>query len=189
MTVFNCTCTHAAIIKPVIEEYSKVIHACEGECVTMKVKVSGTPKPTITWFNNERKEESSYGTKVEQDGSLTFMSVELKHTGTYHFTASNEGGEVEGTTNLVVHAESERKEFQSDPAVKSKLVNIEKFGDYVFSLHAQNSAGFIHQFLALPTGESGHNVQIAWNADNYYRNRSHNVVPCMSMSIQYTEKT
>jgi len=151
MTVFNCTCTHAAIIKPVIEEYSKVIHACEGECVTMKVKVSGTPKPTIIWFNSERKKESNYGTKIEQDSSLTFMSVELKHTGTYHFTASNEGGEVEGTTKLVVHAESEWKEFQSDPAVKRKLVNIEKFGDYVFTLHAQNNAGFINQFLVLVT--------------------------------------
>ena len=41
---------------------------------------------------------------------------------------------------------------------------------------------------ALPTGESGHNVQIAWNADNYYRNRSHNVVPCMSMSIHSLKK-
>jgi len=68
-----------------------------------------------------------------------------------HFIASNEGGEVESTTKLVVHAESEWKEFQSDPAVKSKLVNIEKFGDYVFTLHAQNNAGFINQFLVLVT--------------------------------------
>ena len=48
--------------------------------------------------------EASYATDIEQDGSLTFVSVELRHRGTNHFT--NEGGSVEGTTELVVHDES-----------------------------------------------------------------------------------
>jgi len=93
--------------------------------------------------------EASYAIDIEQDGSLTFVSVELKHSGTYHFAATNEGGSVEGTTELVVHAESEREELRSDPKVESKSVEVAKFGDYVSSLHAQNNKGFTSQFWVL----------------------------------------
>jgi len=77
------------------------------------------------------------------------VSVELKHSGTYHFTATNEGGSVVGTTELVVHAESEREELRSDPKVESKQVEVAKFGAYVSSLHAQNNEGFTSQFWVL----------------------------------------
>ena len=77
------------------------------------------------------------------------MSVELKHGGTYQFTATNEGGTVAGTTELLVHAESEREELRSDPKVESKPVVVAKFGDYVSSLHAQNNERFTSQFWVL----------------------------------------
>ena len=140
-----------SVTAPTIEEYKEVVHACEGEQVTLKIKVLGFPKPTVTWYNSGRVMEASYAIDIEQDGSLTFVSVELKHSGTYHFTASNEGGSVEGTTELVVHAESEREELRSDPKVESKSVEVAKFGDYVSSLHAQNNKGFTSQFWVLIT--------------------------------------
>ena len=120
---------HPSVTAPVIEEYKGEVHACEGEQVTLKIKVLGFPKPTITWSNSGRIIEASYAIDIEQDGSLTFVSVELKHNGTYHFTATNEGGSVEGTTELVVHAESEREELRSDPKVESKPLVVAKFGD------------------------------------------------------------
>ena len=134
-----------------IEEYKEVFHACEGEQVTLKIKVLGFPKPTVTWYNSGRVMEASYAIDIERDGSLTFVSVELKHSGTYHFTATNEGGSVEGTTELVVHAESEREELRSDPKVESKPVVVAKFGDYVSSLHAQNNERLTSQFWVLIT--------------------------------------
>jgi len=142
---------YTAVTAPVIEEYKELVHACEGEQVTLKIKVLGFPKPTITWYNSGRVIEASYAIDIEQHGSLTFVSVELKHSGTYHFTASNEGGSVEGTTELVVHVESEREELRSDPKVESKPVEVAKFGDYVSSLHAQNNEGFTSQFWVLIT--------------------------------------
>ena len=132
-----------------IQEYKEVIHACEGEQVTLKIKVLGFPKPNITWYNSGKVIQASYAIDIERDGSLTFVSVELKHSGTYHFTATNEGGSVEGTTELVVHAESEREELRSDPKVESKSVEVAKFGNYVSSLHAQNNEGFTSQFWVL----------------------------------------
>jgi len=138
-----------SVTAPTIQEYKEVIHACEGEQVTLKIKVLGFPKPTVTWYNSGRVMEASYAIDIEQDGSLTFVSVELKHSGTYHFTAINEGGSVAGTTELVVHAESEREELRSDPKVESKPVEVAKFGGYVSSLHAQNNEGFTSQFWVL----------------------------------------
>jgi len=138
-----------SVTAPTIEEYKEVIHACEGEQVTLKIKVLGFPKPTITWSNSGIVIEASYATDIELDGSLTFVSVELKHSGTYHFTATNEGGSEEGITELVVHAESEREELRSDPIVESKPVEVATFGDYVSSLHAQSNEGFTNQFWVL----------------------------------------
>jgi len=142
---------HTSVTAPVIEEYKGEVHACEGEQVTLKIKVLGFPKPTITWYNSGRVMEASYAIDIEQDGSLTFVSVELKHSSTYHFTATNEGGIVEGTTKLIVHAESEREELRSDLKVESKPVVVAKFGDYVSSLHAQNNERFTSQFWVLIT--------------------------------------
>ena len=132
---------------PVIEECREVINACEGEQVTLKIKVSGMPKPTITWSTGGRMVEGGYATEIEQDGSLTFVSVELKHTGTYHFTAANREGKAEGITKLVVHSEREwKKKFRSGPTVESKPVQEANFGDYVSSLHAHQNAGFTSQY-------------------------------------------
>jgi len=151
---------HPSVTEPVIEEYKGEVHACEGEQVTLKIKVQGFPKPTITWSNSGRVIEASYAIDIEQDGSLTFVSVELKHSGTYHFTATNEGGSVEGTTELVVHAESEREELRSDPKLESKPVEVAKFGDYVSSLHAQNNEGFTSQFWVLIARIMKHSASI-----------------------------
>jgi len=139
-------CMHTTDTAPVIEESREEIHACEGEQVTLNIKVSGIPKPTITWSNDGRKVERDYATEIEQDGSLTFASVELKHTGTYHFTATNGRGSAEGTIKLVIYSESEWEKFQSGPTVESKPVQVAKFGDYVSSLHAQQNAGFNSQY-------------------------------------------
>jgi len=145
----NYTVLYTAVTASTIEEYKEMVHACEGEQVTLKIKVLGFPKPTVTWYNSGRVIEANYAIDIEQDGSLTFVSVELKHSGTYHFTATNEGGSVEGTTELVVHAESKREELRSDPKVESKPVEVANFGDYVSSLHAQNNERFTSQFWVL----------------------------------------
>jgi len=142
--------THS-VTAPAIEECREEIHACEGEHVTLKIKVSGIPKPTIIWSIGGRKVEGDYASEFEQDGSLTFVSVELKHTGTYYFTATNGRGSVEGTTKLVVYSESEREKVRSGPTIDSDVVGVAKFGDHVSSMHAQNNAGFTSQYWVFVT--------------------------------------
>ena len=116
----------------------------EGEQVSLMVKATGRPTPTVTWFFNGRKVEDDYSTELEKDGSLILVSVELKHAGTYTFTVSNRVGSVEGCTKLLVHTEDEEHATRS--RVESNPVTRERFGEYVSSLHAHNNSAFLVQF-------------------------------------------
>ena len=125
-------------------DYQREVQCSEGEQVTLTVKVAGTPTPTVTWLFNGRKVKDDYPTEVGKDGSLTLITVEPKHAGTYTFTVSNNVGSVEGCTKLVVHAEDE--ECASASRVESNPVTREKFGEYVSGLHTHNNGGFFLQF-------------------------------------------
>ena len=138
--------THT-VLPPTIVDYQREVQCSEGEQVTLTVKVAGSPTPTVTWLFNGRKVKDDYSTEVGKDGSLTLMTVEPKHTGTYTFTVSNNVGSVEGCTKLVVRAEDE--EHASSSRVESNPVTREKFGEYVSGLHTHNNAGFVVQFQVI----------------------------------------
>ena len=140
------------VLPPTIVDYQREVQCSEGEQVTLTVKVAGSPTPTITWLFNGWEVKNDYSTEVGKDGSLTLITVEPKHTGTYTFTASNKVGSVEGSTKLVVRAEDE--ECASVPRVESNPVTREKFGEYVSSCHAQNNGGFVVQFQVTDTVHS-----------------------------------
>ena len=135
--------THT-VLPPTIVDYQREVQCSEGEQVTLTVKVAGSPTPTVTWLFNGRKVKDDYSTEVGKDGSLTLITVEPKHAGTYTFTVSNKVGSVEGCTKLVVRAEDE--DHATTPRVESNPVTREKFGEYVSSCHAQNNGGFVVQF-------------------------------------------
>ena len=116
----------------------------EGEQVSLTMKATGRPAPTVTWFFNGRKVEDDYSTELGKDGSLVLVSAEMKHAGTYTFIVSNRVGSVKGCTKLVVHTEDE--EHASVPRVENNPVNKDKFGDFVSTFHAYNNTAFIGQF-------------------------------------------
>ena len=124
-------------------DYQRQVQCLEGEQVSLRVKATGRPIPTVTWFFNGRKVEDDYSTELGKDGSLVLVSAEMKHAGTYNFTVSNRMGSVKGCTKLLVHTEDEER--ASVPRVESNPVTRERFGEYVSSFHAHNSA-FLVQF-------------------------------------------
>jgi len=140
------TNTHTAS-PPTIVDYQQEVLSLEGKQVTLTVKVAGSPTPTIIWLFNGKKVKDDYSTEVGKDGSLTLVCVELKHAGTYTFCVSNSMGNVEGCTKLVVHTEDE--DYTSAPKIGSNPVAKEKFGEYVFGLHAHNNGDFIAQYQVL----------------------------------------
>ena len=44
---------------------------------------------------------SDYATELSEDGTLTFVCVETKHSGTYRYTVSNSAGSVQGQVKIV----------------------------------------------------------------------------------------
>ena len=146
MFVINYTNLHT-VSPPTIVDYQREVQCLEGEQVSLTVKTTGIPTPTVTWFFNGRKVEDDYSTELGKDGSLVLVSVELKHAGTYTFTVSNRVGSVEGCTKLSVHIEDE--EHASVPRVESNPVTREKFGEYVSTFHAHNNSAFIGQFQVI----------------------------------------
>ena len=84
-------------------DYQRQVQCLEGEQVSLIVKVTGRPTPTVSWLFNGRKVEDDYSTELGKDGSLVLLSVEVKHAGTYTFTVSNRVGSVKGCTKLVIH--------------------------------------------------------------------------------------
>ena len=130
---------------PTIVDYQREVQCLEGEQVSLIVKATGRPTPTVSWFINGRKVEDDYSTELGKDGSLTLVSVEMRHTGTYTFIVSNRVGSVKGCTKLVVHTEDE-EQHASVPRVESNPVTREKFGEFVSTFHAHNHGDFIAQF-------------------------------------------
>ncbi len=68
----------------------------EGQRVTFRPKVGGSPAPTVAWYHEGSMVAPDYAIDVQEDGTLTFVCVELKHAGTYRFTVSNSAGSVQG---------------------------------------------------------------------------------------------
>ena len=186
------------VLPPTIVDYQHEVQCSEGEQVTLTVKVAGSPTPTVTWLFNGRKVKDDYSTEVGKDGSLTLITVEPKHAGTYTFTVSNKVGSVEGCTKLVVRAEDEQ--HASTPTVESNPITREKLGEYVSGLHTHNNGGFVVQFQvvylsmiylqylhirtvvlcsqALPSGEEGHQTTIGKSSENRLLNRFRNITAC-----------
>ena len=132
---------------PTVEQCQEELLVSEGERVTLMVEASGSPQPTVTWFYKGREVEADCATELGEDGSLTLVCVEPKHAGTYHFTASNEAGSVEGSIPLVVCAAEEKDEGGTGLAtVESSPFEVEQFGEGVSRLLACNNAGFILQY-------------------------------------------
>ncbi len=51
------------------------------EEVVIRAKVGGHPPPTLTWYYDGKPVTTDYTTELDEDGGLTFSSVEAKHAG------------------------------------------------------------------------------------------------------------
>ena len=78
------------------------VSVTEGEGVYFKVKVSGVPQPTVTWYHDGETVEADYAHEIEEDGSLAIPSTELKHSGVYKAVVSNQHGSEEKEVKLTV---------------------------------------------------------------------------------------
>ena len=105
-----------------------------------KVKVSGVPQPTVTWYHNGEPVKADYAREIESDGSLAIPSTELKHSGVYKAVVANQHGSEEREVKLTVNVEggATATTIVGD-VVSTRPIPIPEFGQYVASLHANSN--------------------------------------------------
>ena len=91
--------------EPHITKFPSDTTIIEGEGVYFKIKVSGEPQPTVTWYHNWEPVRADYARVIESDGSLAIPSAELKHSGVYKAVATNQHGSEKREIKLMVNEE------------------------------------------------------------------------------------
>ena len=91
----------------------------EGEGVYFKVKVSGVPQPTVTWYHDGETVKADYAREIEEDGSLAIPSTELKHSGVYKAVVTNQHGSEEREVMLTVNKERESLGYAATDVIVS----------------------------------------------------------------------
>ena len=126
-----------------IETFPSNTNITEGEGVYFKIKVSGVPQPTVTWYHDGEPVKADYAREVEEDGSLAIPSTELKHSGVYKAVVANQHGSEEREVKLTVIEEGGNSIATAfDEMVTSRPIPISEFGQYVSELHANSNQPF-----------------------------------------------
>ena len=138
--------THACKVasKPLFEEFPEDTTAVEGNKVLLPVKIIGSPQPTLTWYHDNTRLGNDYAHEISSDGSLTIITAEMRHSGTYRLVATNSEGTVEKQFSLkVINEENEEPPLATAAEViQSSPVPVAEFGQYVSQNHANSNNGF-----------------------------------------------
>ena len=130
------------MIEPKFVDFPSDTNITEGEGVYFKIKVSGEPQPTVTWYHDGKPIRADYAREVEADGSLAIPSAELKHSGVYKAVAANKHGSEERELKLTVSEEGGESKVDIGETVKSRPIPIPEFGKYVSELHSNSNKPF-----------------------------------------------
>ncbi|XP_064386154.1 uncharacterized protein LOC135334773 isoform X2 [Halichondria panicea] len=161
--------------EPSIVEFPSDTHVTEGEEVYLRVKVGGHPPPSLTWYHDGRKVTADYATELDQDGGLSFPSVETKHAGVYKLVVTGASG---STTQQVVTVTVMSEGGEASEGVEGvdyAPIPVTEFGAYVADLHAGSNKKFKDLYKNLDSGERGHPVIISVTPENKLNNRFGNI--------------
>ena len=122
------------------------ISAVEGRNVVLPVKIKR--QSTLTWYHDNTRLSSDYAHEISSDGSLTIITAEMSHSGTYRLVASNNEGAVEKQVQLNVISEEDEETLTSavQTVEESEPIPVTKFGQYVSQHHANTNHGFSHLY-------------------------------------------
>ncbi|XP_064386164.1 uncharacterized protein LOC135334777 [Halichondria panicea] len=161
--------------EPSIVEFPSDTHVTEGEEVYLRVKVGGHPPPSLTWYHDGRMVTADYATELDQDGGLSFPSVETKHAGVYKLVVTGASG---STTQQVVTVTVMSEGGEASEGVEGvdyAPIPVTEFGAYVADLHAGSNKKFKDLYKNLDSGERGHPVIISVTPENKLNNRFGNI--------------
>ncbi|XP_064393132.1 uncharacterized protein LOC135340597 isoform X2 [Halichondria panicea] len=161
--------------EPSIVEFPSDTHATEGEEVYLRVKVGGHPPPSLTWYHDGRKVTADYATELDQDGGVSFSSVEAKHAGVYKLVVTGASGSTTQQLVKVTVMSESGKASEGMEGVDYAPIPVTEFGAYVADLHASSNKKFKDLYKNLDSGERGHPVIISVTPENRLNNRFGNI--------------
>ena len=131
---------------PVIVEFPEDMYAQEGEGVLFRVRVTGAPKPKLTWYHDGVEVVADYSKELAEDGSLTMSSAETKHSGVYQLVAENPGGRVQREVRLRVEVEGQQRPTAQRVALALAAIPMAQLGSHVEKNHSKNNQGFNDEY-------------------------------------------
>ena len=148
--------------EPTITKFPSDTNITEGEGVYFRIKVSGEPQPTVTWYHDGEPVRADYAREIESDGSLTIPSTELKHSGVYKAVAANSHGSEEKQVKLTVSEEgiSSTDAGAMNGMVSSRPIPVPDFGKYVADLHANSNQPFKDLYQVCVFSSPKNNYQV-----------------------------
>ncbi|XP_064386417.1 receptor-type tyrosine-protein phosphatase alpha-like isoform X4 [Halichondria panicea] len=157
-------------LEPTITGFPSESRGNEGEEVVIKPKVGGHTPPSLTWYHDGRKVTADYATELDQDGGLSFPSVETKHAGVYKLVASGPSVKAETELQLIVVPEGGEEEVTDEMDLTP--IPVDGFGAYVTEQHANGNKKFASNYLGLGGKEGEHSTAIAkqHKEENRFRN-------------------
>ena len=121
----------------------------EGEGVMFRVRVTGAPKPKLTWYHDGVEVVADYSKELAEDGSLTMPSAEIKHSGVYQLVAVNKAGKTQREVKLQVDLEGMAEQIE-EPSYESVTLSgpipVTLFGDHVEQKHSKNNKPFKEEY-------------------------------------------
>ena len=124
-------------IEAAITQFPSDTTIIEGEGVYTMIKVSGEPRPTVTWYHDGELIREDYVHKIDADRSLVIPSAELKYYGTYKVVVANQHGSEEKEVRLTIN----NREIGAE-MVSSRPIPILESAKYVAELHANSNQPF-----------------------------------------------
>lgn len=118
----------------------------EGETVSLRVSVSGNPKPTIKWYFDDKTLQPDYALEIMADGSIFIPFGQMKHSGLYRMVAANNIGTAQRSFHLDVKLRELRRIFTADNNI-TKPIPLSEFGEYVANNHRQEDKEFRNEFM------------------------------------------
>ncbi|NWW99578.1 TITIN protein, partial [Caloenas nicobarica] len=101
----------------------------EGESVTLECYISGHPEPTVTWYREDYKIESSMDFQITFKAGLARLVVReafAEDSGRFTCTATNEAGSVSTSCHLHVKGKCFSEEIETRETISEKVVAEEK---------------------------------------------------------------
>ena len=120
----------------------------EGERVVFRVRVTGAPKPKLTWYHDGVEVVADHSKELAEDGSLTMPSAETKHSGVYQLVAENPRGRAQREVRLTVkeQAKESLSSGTAAPQLPQAGMPVALFGNFVEQCHGNQNQAFKEQY-------------------------------------------